>query len=466
MPEIRRPSAGRYDVIIIGSGPAGIFAALELSRREDLSILILDKGADLEKRSCPSRESGVRCRSCRPCSILCGWGGAGAFSDGKLTLSAEVGGWLPEIIGREKVGELIEQVDRLYLSFGAPEHVYRADSDAVEQLRRRAALSELQLVYFPVRHLGSDGSGRVLSAMREELVRRGVEIRMRTEVAHILVEDSQVRGVETANGETILGRYVLAAPGREGTRWLVNMAQELKLALGQNPVDVGVRVELPAAVLQPLTDVLYEPKLHYYSKTFDDAVRTFCVCPFGEVVSESFDGIKTVNGHSYAGKKTPYTNFALLVHKNFTEPFKDPVAYGRYIAGLANLLSGGVMVQRLGDLEQGRRTDEKRLQRCVVTPTLKSAAPGDLGLVLPYRYIVNLLEMLKALDKFAPGVYSRHTLLYGIEVKFYSSRLHLNEGLETEIKNLFAAGDGAGITRGLVQASASGLIAARQILSG
>jgi uncharacterized FAD-dependent dehydrogenase len=239
----------------------------------------------------------------------------------------------------------------------------------------------------------------------------------------------------------------------------------LNLSLSRNPVDVGVRVELPAEVLSPITNLVYEPKLHYYSRAFDDFVRSFCVCPYGEVVTEYADEVMTVNGHSYANRRTENTNFAILVSKTFTEPFKEPIAYGKYIASLANLLGDGVIVQRLGDLQQGRRSTPERLARSLVTPTLKDATPGDLNLVLPYRYVVNVLEMLEALDKLAPGVNSRHTLLYGVEVKFYSSRLELSKSLETEVENLFAAGDGAGVTRGLVQASASGLVVAREILA-
>jgi len=258
---------------------------------------------------------------------------------------------------------------------------------------------------------------------------------------------------------------VVVAPGREGADWLRKLASDLNLTLSVNPVDIGVRVELPAHILKPLTDLLYEPKFIYYSSAFDDRIRTFCVCPAGEVVTEWAGDVLTVNGHSYAGKKTENTNFAVLVSKNFTEPFREPIAYGKYIARLANLLSGGIIVQRLGDLREGRRTTQQRLERCITRPTLREATPGDLNLVLPYRYVVNILEMLDALDQVAPGVASRHTLLYGVEAKFYSSRLKLTRDLETEVSNLFAAGDGAGVTRGLVQASASGLIVGREILA-
>jgi hypothetical protein len=270
--------------------------------------------------------------------------------------------------------------------------------------------------------------------------------------------------VETAKGEVLTAKHVIVAPGREGADWLTQLARDLNLNLSINPVDIGVRVEMPAHILQPLTDLLYEPKFIYFSSAFDDRVRTFCVCPYGEVVTEWAGDVMTVNGHSYGQHRTENTNFAVLVSKNFTEPFKEPIAYGKYIARLANLLSGGIMVQRLGDLRAGRRTTDQRLERCITRPTLRDATPGDLNLVLPYRYVVNILEMLDALDQVAPGVALRHTLLYGVEAKFYSSRLQLTPDLETDVHNLFAAGDGAGVTRGLVQASASGLVAAREIL--
>jgi len=332
-------------------------------------------------------------------------------------------------------------------------------------LEKRAALAGLRLVPVPIRHMGTGRSGDVLRNMRDELLDQDVKIRAKTQVRNILIQDGRVLGVETADGEVIEGEYVVVAPGREGAGWLKEVAHQLGLSLSRNPVDIGVRVEVPAEVLTPLTDLVYEPKLHYYSRAFDDKVRTFCVCPYGEVVAEWAGDVMTVNGHSYTHRRTPNTNFAILVSKTFTEPFKEPIAYGKYVASLANLLGDGVIVQRLGDLEQGRRSTPERLARSLVIPTLKDATPGDLNLVLPYRYVVNILEMLEALNKLAPGVYSRHTLLYGVEVKFYSSRLQLSKSLETEVENLFAAGDGAGVTRGLVQASASGLVVAREILA-
>jgi len=452
-----------YDVIIVGAGPAGIFAALELTHSSRPRVLMLDKGPDLDHRHCPAREKG-RCMKCETCALMTGWGGAGAFSDGKLTLTTQVGGLLADIRGEDEARKLVQEVDDLWVEYGADGEPYSGDLDRIEEVARRAALAGLRLQHYPIRHLGTERSGDILGAMYLELVSRGVEVRTRSEVARILTDDGRVSGVETSRGQVLTAPFVIVAPGREGADWLTQLARDLNLSLSMNPVDIGVRVELPAHILQPLTDLLYEPKFIYFSGAFDDKVRTFCVCPYGEVVTEWAGDVMTVNGHSYAHQRTENTNFAVLVSKNFTEPFREPIAYGKYIARLANLLSGGIMVQRLGDLRSGRRTTDQRLARCITRPTLQEATPGDLNLVLPHRYVVNILEMIDALDQVAPGVALRHTLLYGVEAKFYSSRLKLTRDLESEVHNLFAAGDGAGVTRGLVQASASGLVAARAIL--
>ena len=453
-----------YDVIIVGAGPAGIFAALELSKHSDLRIAVLDKGRDIDNRHCPIREGSPECKHCQPCAILDGWGGAGAFSDGKLTLSPDVGGHLAEILGEGRAEELIEEVDAVYRTYGAPETVHGTFNDEIELLAKRASLASLRFISVPIRHMGTERCIDIMRGMRDTLRERGVELMMRTPVQEILTDNGTVTGVRTEAGTLLEAGTVIVAPGREGAGWLEATAKDLGLSLARNPVDLGVRVELPAAVMEPITDLVYESKFIYYSKAFDDKVRTFCMCPYGEVSTEFAGDVMTVNGHSFADHKTANTNFALLVSKNFTEPFDNPIAYGKSIARLANLLSGGIMVQRLGDLESGRRSTHERLTRSVVTPTLPSATPGDLNLVLPYRYVANILEMLYALDEIAPGVASRHTLLYGVEVKFYSNRLKLTRELETEVDNLFSCGDGAGVTRGLIQASAAGIVAARAIL--
>jgi hypothetical protein len=442
----------RYDVIIVGAGPAGIFTALELAKIDDLKILIVEKGSDIEKRV---RET--------PRSLLCGWGGAGAFSDGKLTLSTDVGGQLTSYVPEKEVARLIEYVDGVYVDFGAPETVYGTNLDEVGRISRQATLADLHLIPSAIRHVGTDHWPELLRRMHSVIEKR-VDIITETAVTRVLTHENRFEGIELVSGEIIEGKYGVLAPGREGADWLLEEARRLKLESIVNPVDVGVRVELPAPVLEKLTDAIYEPKLIYYSPSFDDKVRTFCVCPRGEVVVEYNDSVTTVNGHSYAKKKTDNTNFALLVSTTFTEPFREPIIYGRYIASLSNLLSGSVIVQRLGDLKAGRRSTWSRIEHGLVEPTLKTATPGDLSFVLPYRHLAGIMEMLEALDKLAPGVASRHTLLYGVEVKFYSSRLRLTPSLETEIGNMFTIGDGAGVTRGLVQASASGVIAAREII--
>lgn len=455
----------KYDVIIVGAGPAGIFTAIELVKEApNLSILIVEKGKDIEDRICPSKQKNLQCLHCSPCSIVNGWGGAGAFSDGKLTLTTEFGGWLDEYITRHQVMELISYVDKVYLNFGATEEVHGVDEKRIRQLQQKAATADMRLIPAKLKHLGTEKCWQILKQMRDYLDSKA-EIKTSTEVKHLLVEDGKAIGIETSDSQSFFADYVVVVPGREGARWFVDEAGRLKLNMTINPVDIGVRIEVPAEVMEHLTDVIYESKLIYYSKSFDDKVRTFCMNPYGEVVMENNSGLITVNGHSYADRKTANTNFALLVSKTFTEPFKEPISYGRNIATLANMLGGGVLVQRLGDLLSGRRSTPERIKRGLVEPTLKEATPGDLSLVFPYRHMVSILEMLKAMDKLAPGVYSNHTLLYGVEVKFYSSRPALTSSLETQIKNLFAAGDGAGVTRGLAQASASGVMVAREILN-
>jgi len=452
----------KYDVIIVGAGPAGIFSALELSRKTDLNILILDKGPDIDNRKCPASR-GMGCKNCQPCALLSGWGGAGAFSDGKLTLSTDVGGWLKEYVSKKTLQELINYVDSIYLEFGASENVYGTNLGEIEDIERKASLAGLKLIHQKIRHMGTEKCAETLRKMREYLKDK-VDVKMKTEVEGLIVKNGVVEGVQTVEKERFFAKYVIVAPGRSGAEWLKTEAQALGLKTLNNPVDVGIRVEVLASIMEELTNVLYEPKFIYYSKFFDDQVRTFCVAPYGEVITESYNGILTVNGQSYAERKTRNTNFAILVSTSFTEPFREPIAYGKYLARLSNLLSGGVIIQRFGDFEAGRRSTPERIARSSVEPTLKNATPGDLSFVLPYRYLTDIKEMLYALDKIAPGICSKDTLLYGVEVKFYSSRLQLTNSLETKIKNLFTIGDGAGITRGLIQASASGVIAAKEIM--
>ncbi|MFW6056286.1 MAG: NAD(P)/FAD-dependent oxidoreductase [Chloroflexota bacterium] len=455
--------ATRYDVIIVGAGPAGIFAALELSQT-GLRVLMLEKGNDLEQRVCPMDQGAATCISCRPCSRVSGFGGAGAFSDGKLTLTPDVGGRLGELLDASIFEDLISYVDSTYVRFGAPDRVY-GEGVGVADLQRRAIVAGLRLVPVKLRHLGCENCMRVLESMRAHLDAL-IDIRTGDGVKEILVDGDEVTGVRTEAGERLGCGFLVCAPGREGAEWLENVARTNGLKLSANPVDVGCRVELPAPVMDELSSILYEAKLEYYSSSFDDRIRTFCMCPHGEVIMESTGGddpVVTVNGVGYAERQTANTNFAVLVSTTFTEPFREPIAYGKYLARLANLVSGGVLVQRLGDLKQGRRSTVDRLRRSLVEPTLSRATPGDLSFVLPYRYLTDIVEMLEALDRLAPGVASPHTLLYGVEVKFYSSQLELTSSFETRVNGLFAVGDGAGVSRGLVQASASGVVAGRAI---
>jgi uncharacterized FAD-dependent dehydrogenase len=454
----------KYDVIIVGGGPAAIFAALELSQAS-LDILLIEKGKHIDKRHCPTRDTGNPCPPCSPCNLVCGLGGAGAFSDGKLTLSSQVGGRLSNYLGESEAEALIRYVDDVYLRFGAPDKLYGI-GEGVKELRTKADLAGLKLVPVPIRHLGTEHCRSVLKAVWDYLSPH-IEFRLETAASTITVDNSEVKGIKTEAGDSFDCHYLILAPGREGADWLSQEAARLNLTMHSNPVDVGVRVEVPAAVMADLTSVLYEAKLEFLTKSFDDRVRTFCMCPGGEVIMETTGGndpVITVNGHSYAERSTSNTNFALLVSTAFTKPFNQPIAYGKYLARLANILSGGVLLQRLGDLMEGRRSTPARIERGLVQPTLKDATPGDLSFALPYRYLTDIVEMLQAMDRLAPGVASHHTLLYGIEVKFYSSRPQLSPTLETEVSNLFAVGDGAGVSRGLIQASASGVIAAREIL--
>lgn len=455
----------RYDLIIVGTGPAAIFTALESRKLGDrIKILMIERGEDIDQRQCVATNTKeIACHRCQRCALVSGWGGAGAYSDGKLTLSSDVGGFLDEYVPREQLEELIAYVDQSYQFFGASEKVYGTDKEAILQLRRKASLFDLTLIPSRIRHMGTDQCLEVLKGFRHFLDDK-VDILFGTSVQEIITDQGKATGVRTAEGEEFWAEMLVVAPGRVGAQWLAKEAKRLCLPTLKNPVDIGVRVEVPSAIMEPLTTITYEPKLIFHSRRFDDRVRTFCMNPYGKVVMEYCQGVHLVNGHSFADVKMENTNFALLVSTTFTEPFDRPIAYGRYLARLANFLSHGVIVQRLGDLLMGRRSTPERIKRNVIAPSLPEATPGDLSFVLPYRYLSNITEMLEAMDNLTPGLYSRHTLLYGLEVKFYSLRLKLSNSFETSIPNLYAIGDGAGLTRGLMQSSVSGVITARSIV--
>ena len=459
-----------YDVIIIGAGPSGIFCAYELiEKKPDMRILMIEKGRSIEKRSCPKRVTG-RCMGCKPCNITTGFAGAGAFSDGKLSLSPDVGGNLPEILGYDETKKLMGESDAIYLKFGADKNVYGLDKkQEIEDIRRRAIKANLKLIECPIRHLGTEEGYKIYQRIQEWLTEKGVDMRFNTMVTDILIEDGAVRGVVTDKGEQFYSEEIAAGIGREGSDWFSHICDRHGIETQVGTVDIGVRVEVRDEIMDFLNKNLYEAKLVYHTPTFDDKVRTFCTNPSGEVATEYYDeGLAVVNGHAYKSQdmKTENTNFALLVSKNFTKPFKTPIEYGKHVAQLSNMLCDGkIMVQTFGDFLRGRRTTEERLCRTNLIPTLKDAVPGDLSLVLPYRIMLDIKEMLFALDKVTPGIASDETLLYGVEVKFYSNKVIVDRNFETSVRGLRAMGDGASVTRGLQQASANGLCVARAILA-
>ena len=459
----------QVDVIIIGAGPGGIFCAYELmEKKPELRVLMVEKGRSIERRVCPKRKT-KQCVGCNPCSITTGFAGAGAFSDGKLSLSPDVGGNLPAILGYEQTRELIGQSDEIYLKFGADSTVYGMDKrEEIRQIRKSAIIANLKLVECPIRHLGTEEGYKIYGKLQRHLEEKGVRLMFDTMVEEILVEDGRAVGIRTDKGEVFLGEEIVSAVGREGADWFKDKCGEIGIETTPGTVDIGVRVEVRDEIMQFLNENLYEAKLIYHTPTFDDKVRTFCTNPSGEVATEYYEGgLAVVNGHAYKSQeyKTDNTNFAILVSKNFTKPFKTPIEYGKYIARLSNMLCGGkILVQTFGDFRRGRRTTEERLGRNNIIPTLKDAVPGDLSLVFPHRIMVDIEEMLFALDKVTPGIAGDETLLYGVEVKFYSNRVVVNRDFETSIQGLRAIGDGAGVTRGLQQASANGISAARSIL--
>ena len=452
----------KYDVIIVGAGPGGIFSAYELSKKNpDLKIAVFEAGNPLEKRKCPIDGKKVKsCISCKTCAIMNGFGGAGAFSDGKYNITNDFGGTLHEYIGKENAIELMKYVDSINMAYGG--EGTKLYSTAGTGFKKICMQNKLKLLDASVRHLGTDINYVVLENLYAELKDR-VTFYFRTPVERVEKLEDSYR-IHTQDGVHESTQCVISV-GRSGSKWMEKVCSELEIPTKSNRVDIGVRVELPAVIFSHLTDELYESKIVYRTQQFEDNVRTFCMNPNGIVVNENTNGIVTVNGHSYEGsdKHTENTNFALLVSKHFSEPFKDSNGYGESIARLSNMLGGGVIVQRFGDLVRGRRSNEKRIKEGYVTPTL-AATPGDLSLVLPKRILDGIIEMIYALDKIAPGTASDETLLYGVEVKFYNMEVELDEHLETRHKGLYIIGDGSGVTHSLSHASASGVYVARRIL--
>lgn len=452
-----------YDVIIIGAGPGGIFAAYELIKeRPSCKVAVFEAGHALEKRKCPIDGVHVKsCVNCSRCSIMCGFGGAGAFSDGKYNITNDFGGTLYEHIGKKQALDLMKYVDSINMAYGG--EGTRLYSTAGTQFKKLCLQNKLNLLDASVRHLGTDINYVVLGNLYAHLKDK-VDFYFDSPVKTIQKTEKGYRIIwETGSCECA---KCIVSVGRSGSKWMEQVCREMDIPTKSNRVDIGVRVELPAVIFSHLTDELYESKIVYRTEKFEDKVRTFCMNPNGIVVNENTNGIITVNGHSYEGsdKKTENTNFALLVAKHFSEPFKDSNGYGESIARLSNMLGGGVIVQRFGDLIRGRRSTVKRVEEGLVRPTLQ-ATPGDLSLVLPKRILDGIIEMIYALDKVAPGTANDDTLLYGVEVKFYNMEVAIDEHLESRYKGLYIIGDGSGVTHSLSHASASGVYVARHILS-
>lgn len=466
----------KYDVIIVGAGPSGYMGAYELANQnKDLKILLLDKGRNIYQRRCPVLEHKLeKCpvnqkgyQECYPaCSITNGFGGAGAYSDGKFNITTEFGGWLSDYISPEQLISLIEYVDKINLKYGATEVITNPETDKVREIERRAMSVGVKLLRSKVRHLGTEENLKILTRIYDDLNKQ-IEMRFSSKVVDIIVEEGRVKGVKLDNGETIEGKYVVLGVGREGSRWLSELFEKYKIPMSQTQVDIGVRVECPNLVMEEINQNLYEGKF-LYKTSVGSTVRTFCSNPGGHVVMENYQGVINVNGHSYSDSKyaSDNTNFALLVSHHFEEPFKKPNEYALKVSSLANQLAcGSVIVQKYGDIKLGRRSTTKRISEGFVRPTLKEAVPGDLALALPYKTMRSIIEMIEVLDKITPGIATEHTLLYGVEAKYYSAHPQMDNKLEVDgIANLYVAGDGAGLTRGLAQASACGVYIARNIL--
>lgn len=461
----------KYDLIIIGAGPAGIFTALELVRNNaGKKILMVEKGKPVDRRHCPKAETG-KCMNCKPnCMITTGFSGAGAFSDGKLSLSCEVGGELPSLIGEDFAQELIDYTDKIYLEFGADEHVegvYKGEE--INEIRKRAIRAGLRLVDCPIRHLGTEKAQKLYLNIQNYLMDQGVEILFGTECENILLKGDTCTGVRLLTkegGKELSADEIVIATGRRGADWLEKVCQENGIAHKPGTVDIGVRVECRNEIMEMVNKVLYEGKLIGYPKPWKNKVRTFCQNPGGFVAQENYDNdLAVVNGHSYKDLKSENTNLSILVSHNFTEPFNQPIAYAQKVGELTNMLGAGhIMVQRYGDILDGKRTWPKELSQSNVKPTLKDAVAGDITAAMPYRAMTNIIEFIRMMDEVVPGFASNETLLYSPELKFYSNKVRMDADLNTNIKGLHCLGDSSGWTRGLMMASAMGVLMGRRLM--
>lgn len=453
----------QYDVIIVGAGPAGMFAAHELAGK--LDVLVIDMGRDINERECKMKRHGI-CTHCDPCDIMCGVGGAGTFSDGTLNLRPDIGGDLAEQTGDpEYAWELVDFVDKVFLKYGAPEHLYVPKGDEVEQLKRRAASVGARFIEIIQRHIGSDNAPVVIANFEKDLKEKGVEFLLDTKVQELDIKENTCTGVFLNDGTRIMSRFTVIAPGRVGAKWIDEILHKHGIEAKYAPIDVGVRVEVPSIIMDPITHINHDPKFHIQTKTYDDFVRTFCTNERGFVVKEEYEDFIATNGHSMTNQQSENTNFAFIVRVELTEPIENTVRYGRSIAKLATTIGGGKPVlQRMGDLRRGRRSTEKRLKKNQVINTLKDVTPGDISMALPHRIVTDIREGLEVLNEIIPGVAADSTLLYAPEIKFYSMQVMVDRNMETSIKNLFAAGDGAGLSRDIVNAAATGVIAGRGIL--
>lgn len=461
----------KYDVIIVGCGPAGIFTALEMLKKgSKKKILMIEKGQSVEHRSCPKAKLG-KCVHCDPCSITTGFSGAGAFSDGKLSLSSSVGGALPELLGYGTIDELIKYADSIYLSFGADKHIEgETETDEIRKIRLRSIEAGLRLVNCPIRHLGTEKAHDIYLAIEKHLIENGVEIRFGYECNDVILDGKKCIGVRahkyhSETEEEIYAHDIVIAAGRRGADWLEKICAKYDIAHAPGPVDIGVRVEVRNEVMEPLNKNLYEAKLIGYCGPFKDRVRTFCQNPGGFVAQENYDGnLAVVNGHSFKEKKSPNTNVSILCSHNFREPFNQPILYAQKIGELTNMLGNGhIMVQRFGDILDGKRTWQYELNRSNITPTLPDAIAGDITAAMPYRTMTDMIEFIKAVDHIVPGFASSETLLYSPEIKFYSNRIKMDEHLTTNIENLYCLGDSSGWTRGLMMSSVMGVVLGRRL---